>query len=565
MRRHEGAGASGRQSRGAIIGTLTAAIFVVVVLVLNLAAANAAAYTPGSYGGTTIEPEPAMVGPITFADHSASWPLLGYQTAAGVNETLDAVPAGSFPTDGSSGPYANPITIDTADIVAPGVLQGERVGASYWNGSTSPPLGSYGATPAQGWYSAQCETSSCSGSGAGFGGGSVLGLASVAWNGEYAVQYSFNDSTHSTTPTANLYYVVPTTGFLSASPEYDYLTVAVQATGPACPTSSGCDFGVAIGNVSTQSGSVTAYYPVSKGSTGLASEGTTSGYQVAWTNGAALSSSIYLSVPLSLFTSLSFEPSGVSRAAVIEITVVLPAAHTTAAYDVTVASLGMTTLPLTLGTTEWGASAAGNVTQAVFAGDANLSAFSPSFSYTSILSGGLTVDVAQTAQSLPSGNVTISEVANGNGSEEVTYTMSFWLPTAPGLSYGATSSWYLYDIIPLQEWQYIDVGWSGEGVTGPVHSAPDSGSLLSYYQENAGTDARTVVVSAVSPNAGGTWDASVIYTSAEWNAISSVPSLFSAGGIEYWWGALVLAILSGIGLGGFAVYARDRQAARRVR
>jgi hypothetical protein len=490
------------------------AAFAVMVVILFLAASLLGSGSVNAqFTGPNVitpEPDPWMEGNATISNHLQNYSTLQYPSGASSGVLAARVD-----------PWVvNPLTITPNDIVAPGILQAQKIGGVYWNSTTTV---NYGATTA-GWnvgYSA-------------LDGATETGPTVTTANSEPAVSFSWNFSSHEATPYEAVGFQVSQAQYASSNLQFNYATFGVSISGPSLSTTllepSFQNISGGAQKVQTEFGTLL--------STGLPSRlGTTSGTTFS-ASLAAGTASLYFSVPLSAITSTT-ENLNLSVATGFNFGFIMDgkASTTSTTYTATVTQVALTTGPFNLGTTEWGPLATEKPTQCVlYFGAANITALVPSFSYTSIASGGFTVAIVQSANDLPAADVVTTanavSVANATSGgpgyvEQVTYNYAYGLPTASGVSYGAFK---FVDEPEVTGAQYAVVTVGGTGYT------------TTYQAYSAGTV--HTVISSVSPTTTTYWVGVVYFTGPQWDLIATAPGIFSAGGIEYWWFILVGAIIA---------------------
>ncbi len=468
---------------------------------LVLGASPAFAYTP--QGG--IEPNPQIEGNVTFATHLATWSPLEYNATGGGQATLPAR---------LDSRVVNPILVNPTDVVAPGVLQGEKIGGTYWNTTGA-------------WSAGQG------------GGGSVGAIATTTVNGEPAIKYTLNTSA-AVAAGAAASFQLPSADWPSTDSVFDYLTFGGQFSGPTC---SACTASLRIAN-QTQS-SAPMYFSSANGAPmplGVSSGGTL----VSVNPGG----DFYVSVPLSALSDTANDGLNVTGPGAATSIYVYASMNlvkeASVTYTFIITDLAFTTGPLTLGATVWhytltGASKATNnsIAREEVNGNLNLSAsgYAPTFATQGIQGGGYQAAVTQTAADTLNATVTTSPVSIANATaggpgyvEQATYQFAFLLPTAPQLTYGAFK---LADDIHVAGTQYVSVAFAGTSYT-----AAYQGYAIGAWQ---------VVQATITPTTAAYWTAIVDYTGPQWDSISAPPGIFSAGGLEYYWFVFLGLILATVG------------------
>jgi hypothetical protein len=539
-------GTGGKSRIGA--GARTGFLAVLVLAILGFASLTALA-APGAnsdrnsgYSGVAtaynadpstgpIEPNPELETNATVSTFASGYTALEYPSSTGVgNLSAELDPA-----------IANPIAVTPQNIIAPGILQSDKAGGIFWNATTAVAFNS----ASTGWDVGYSNLL----------GGTETGPTVGTTNGEPSVAFTFNFSSHQTTPYFLPQFQVHDNNWPSANLQFDYITFGVTVTGPSISTTTitpSVENITAAGAASVQSdwGTLAA--------SGLGTRlGTVSGATYS-ASVAAGSATMYYSVPLSALTSTT-ENLNQTVAAGLAFGVEFngKASTNTGLYTMTVTQLAFTSAAMSLGKTTWGVGAkATSPTVGLFFGAANLTAWAPSFTYTSIVGGGYTAAVAQFATNLPDpADVSTSEVAvsianaTTNGQpyvEQVTYQFTFGFPTASGISYGATK---LIDDIAVAPAQYSIVTFGGTAYTTAYQA---------YVQ-----GVRNVVASAVTPTTATVWIGVIDFTGPQWDSIATNPGLFSSSGLEYWWFVAIGAIIAIVG--GSSAWVTRNERALRVR
>ncbi|MCL5782530.1 MAG: hypothetical protein M1476_01300 [Candidatus Thermoplasmatota archaeon] len=468
-------------------------IFSIIALATILFAGSAfAASTPQTYVPGIYEPNPSMNGNITWSTFNSSWAWNEYNNSSG-NQYLSAN-LSSF--------YANPVNVNPANIMAPGLLQNDKVGSNYWNNTGT----------GKGWTLT-------------VGGVGVIGnLYNNTINGEPQISLTSNSTAAGT---SNSYAIlnIPFATLPATNPAYDYITITGyvslthSVTGAEAyidlENSTGALFGTRTANngmLSTTSGGPTQYlYP---------------------------GQSFYVSAPLTSWTKNGFNPTNTSNVE-IHINEYFPQTTTAAILNTTITGLSMTQSALYLGTSIYNNS---KETRNIFWGvsAANLTSFNPSSSL-KVINGGYSAAVSQKMSDLT--NVTVSQAAisSGNYVEQVTYGASFSLPAAPDLTYG---NFNLTQSMNVPGSQFIALDVNGVSYSSQVSN------LTSNKTFGFG------VVNPQDPN----YFAVVDYTESQWNSISSSPGIFTIAGIEYYYWLAVGALIGVLGIGAGAKHSANVRA-----
>ncbi|HZY71351.1 MAG TPA: hypothetical protein VFF67_10300 [Thermoplasmata archaeon] len=475
--------------------TLLAALFLAFVLVaLVLGVQGAKAYTTAPTT-TPIEPNPGLETNVTEATHFSTWNLLTYQNSSNVNQTFNA----------SLDPrVVNPIQITPSSVLAPGVLQAEKITGiqtgGYWNSTNA--IAKSGATP---------------------GGGGVLSNTAVTTvNGQPGVTCALNTTKSVTNTMVVCSGGVPAANFPSQNVNFDYLTTAITFSGAAC---ANCFAYIELSASSTSD--VFDRYASNGSLKVVAATSVGTGQQ----GDAIVGGQTWASIPLASLGA-PFVPSTGNQLN-IQYGMSLPSTGgATSTYTLTIVALAFTTTPLTFGTTTWGKAATATTLQIAQA--VNLSAFSPTFTYTQIAAAGWTLAMLQQASNLPdpsSITITYSALApSSNYTEQVTYGFRFAYPVAAGLTYGTTK---LIDRTNIWGGQYVSVAFGGTS-----YSATYSTLTKNW----------TTIVASTSATTGTVWLGVIDFTGAQWDSISTPPGFFSAGGFQYYWFVFLGLIGTAIGI-----------------
>jgi len=494
------------------------AVFVAVLMVgsaaLIFGAGVALAQGSPCPGGNVcgVEPDPQIEGNVTVSTHASGAATLAYTNAAGatlaLNATLDPR-------------VANPIQLNPTDVVAAGLLQADKINGAYWNATGT------------GWDTFYNGLAS----------GSVLtGPTAATVNGQPAVKYVANTS-NAATGYARIAYAIPYSSLPSSNLVFDYLTIGLTLSGAA---NSAVAATPSVWNQS--SGQIWAPEQ-------YLSNGTVRGYDGTVTNAvtAEPGQAAYFSLPLSqvtckkgAFGSCATVPGATSITTLyLGFNLAFPKVAS-ASYTITVTDLAVGTTPYTFGTTLWNKV---STTQYVFGnatGPANLTALAPGFTYSTVGGGGYTAAIVQTANTLPSSAVTITQgtvsVANATAGgpgyvEEITYSFAYGLPIAPSLSYGTFN---LQDEVFVTGPQYVSVSFGGTSYTTTYQGYGVCGTSGTC----PGIGVYHAVQASVTPTTVQTWTGVVYFTGSQWDSIAKAPGLFSATGLEYVWFLLIGAIVA---------------------
>lgn len=339
-----------------------------------LASSQPTATSPKATAAATtasILPNPVMNTNITWSTFYNGWSPLEYSTGS-ANLTLNT---------GLSNTYANPISLNPADMVSIGTLQNDKVGSTTWN-SKAP---SYGNPPAGGAIAAAGNYS--------------IGGVNEPYLTENTSAAAANEQALDTLPEVLLSQLP------SNNPQYDYITYGAYLSGAALT-------GV---NANLKLDNGTADYLM--------------------TNTTILpGQTLYFSQNLQQINKevgKGFNLTGSQALTNIQFQMVLnlPTSSSNNTYNLRTFALAITTYPLILGQNASGT----QITNTI--GNAQLSSFAPTAPAT-VYNSGYTVATSQQLQ-----NVTIAQTAiNNNGySEQVTYQGTEYLPSAPDLSYSGST------------------------------------------------------------------------------------------------------------------------------
>ncbi len=371
------------------------AIFISLIFLMAPVASASHSISPAATtSSTNYQPDPSLNTNVTWDNFYSGWNPLEFNINATSNGTLNA---------NYSDFYANPVTVNPTEIIAPGSLQNEKIGGEYWN-STGGLITS-GNTLQTTDYNATNVT---------------YVPSTVTVNG---VTYIKETATVTgTIPPVNvgIGIVIPATDYTSQNLAYDYLTVITSTSAP-----NGADSTININN------------------------GTTT----AFLTGNIVTGSNYISISLEQIAKKygiglnTTAGAGYAKEIVIYSDLNLPAGVADGTYSTEITGLALTTQPLYLGTNSTGAQA----TQGT--GNIALAKFSPDFRYNSIINNGYTVAVSQYLQNVTQ---TQTPITSGNYIEQVGYQGSFLLPSAPDLSYGSANL-TIGLTVPASQFQVLDV------------------------------------------------------------------------------------------------------------
>ena len=339
--------------------------------------------------------------------------------------------------------------------------------------------------------------------------GQVQHFYSSTINGEPAITYGINGTSQIAQEMHTGFQVLWST-LPSNNYQYDYFTIKGFITGTSA-------FGPHI-VIINQTSPINAYY-YREQITSVNESAAAVSPQTTLTTGQ----SFYYSIPLSAFANISNTKSqGVSVA--IEYNTPI---ETTGPSCTTITGMALTTYPMSLGPTTL--NKASIATAAV--GNALTESFDPTYTWKDIAGSGYTVSTSQPMQNL---NTEQTPITNGIYTEEATYQGTFNLPTAPDLSFANTNV-----SVPLS-------------IPGSQYQVANLNGV-SYLTDIQARDNGTFSFGTANPNNQNSIVLEVEYTTAQWDASSSPPSFFSLAGLEYYWWATLIAIMSFVGLGSVAL------------
>jgi hypothetical protein len=451
-------------------GALAATAALISTLALLLLPPGAAAYAPVPH----LEPDPWLDGNVTLSKFYPGWSPTEYLTAS--NES------GQLP--GELSPLvANPVFVNPTDISAPGVLQGDSVGAGSWRTSWA-------------WQSGEAP-------------GSKEGaIVNTTWNGIPAITTSLNTSSKGP-QNVGIQMGIGASELPSTNPEFDYLTIGYRFSGPSCPYANSTPACTA--QVLVENGSAAHYWAAAYTPTFQPTEVGEQQYplpgQSAWIS-ASLASMDYAHISVSDPGVNFFQSLNKSVGIFVVIQFYLPGwSGSSVTYNVTVTGMAISSAPLELGSLDYDQKA---IVPAMWDGAVNLTAFDPSFSYAWVGGNGYTIALAEYATATEAGVTYTATSSGGSG----TYVFPFSLPAAPDLTYGEFN---LSDRVLLPgQYQFVDVGRA---------------NVTAYYQ----APGYVRLASNVAVTAPGTWNGEVDYSGAEWAEIFPPSAgLFGAIGATLW-------------------------------
>ena len=279
------------------------------------------------------------------------------------------------------------------------------------------------------------------------------------------------------------------------------------------------------------------YITIIYGLSGTAITGV-NGHITLWNStgdGAQLASTIYpgqvgyISENLAQFQkdngySTTFNTTGTGTSTDMEInpTLNMPESTTTEDYTLTIYGLAFTSYPMTLGTNSTGSV----VSQST--GNAELSSFAPSFPWTEVVNNGYSVALSAAPNNL---SQVQTPITSGNYIEQVQYSGTLQLPSAPDLSYSSANITFPLTV-PASQVQVLTLGGSS-------------------YINTLGnrTNGTIPVVLSVNPTSPTSYYAIVDYTASQWQSISHPAGFFTYDGIAYYYWLAIGAIASLLALG----------------
>lgn len=497
------------------------AVLIVGLMLIAVVPSAVQAYTPQP-AKAPIEPNPMLEGNVTMSIHQPGWASLEYNTQYGTTANLTAS------TDARD---LNPYQVNPTLIQAPGILQGEMVGNTYWNTTSA-------------WSSSVISTGAIQPTP---NGGAVYKMGVSTYNGEPAVYQTLNTSA-SGNNALGLGITFENTVLPSTNPAFDFITIGFSFTQTG--SAQGTYVDVHVDNGTSNINAPLSYNLTTHEVTALgAPKGTEvtvqpTGYFFFSASLAQLSSSVE---GLNLTAGPSYDAGHVE----IVLSAVVPQTSVVSTTNLTVTDVALSEFPMTLGQYEHNTSVGANTPniEAGAVSNSSFSTFAPSFAYKSITGGGYTVAIEQAAAQLPSARVSISQtpISSGNYAEQLTYSFLYGLPTAPSLTYDAFK---FIDHVNLAPAQYISVTYAGT-------------SYLTDYTAAHAQGNYTTLVSSASPTNNESWVGTVQYTQAQWNSISAPPGFFTVPGINYLWFVLIGVIAGLVGLG--SAWASKGESASRIR
>ena len=387
-----------------------------------LSGATAFAASPSS-APVHIQPNPTMNANVTWSNFYNGWSPLEYNNGT-ANLTLNAQ---------ENAYYANPITVNPAEIQTNAFKGTLGTSGIYWNKTYSQYPGGSGTATA--------------------GAGKITVTAS-----------SLNNLIVQT----KLYWNISTAYIPSLNPSFDYVTMIYtsQQTG-----TGNAYIGAAVGNGTTNAG-------VNGKLASINNESTT------YTESLPTTGATYISMQASQFVN-NFN-SGYMQ---IGISTNLPETTTNGSITVntTITGLLLTSYPVTLGTFTNTTGQHPITAMTTANGQDVASSLSPNFAWTAITNNSYSVAVSQPLQNLTTQQNAIS---SGNYIEQVEYQGQFDLPSAPDLSYGSANLTEQFNVSTAQT-QVLDI--NGVSYLSTISGKNGTIELLSSVNPNSQTQFLQIV------------------------------------------------------------------------
>lgn len=440
-----------------------------------------------------VEPNPTLNGNVTWSTFYSGWNPLEYSNGTG-NQTLNA---------SLSQFYINPLNIDPANIIAPGVLQGDKVAGKVWDNMTS-------------WAGHSSAT-----------GGSVINYGIATVNGQQAFYFNINASGAAYNGVYAT-YDIPFTSLPSSNLNYSYLTIAGSLTISSSLT--GAQASLVVGNGSSANQAI----KVVNGTAETAVQSSIG------TNYITPGQAFYVSMPLGDIAQFTAKN---SPQLVFQPNLGMPQSSGGAVMNLTITGMALTTASLTVGT-QLNKGTVSTPTGTY--GNINLRTLSPDYNFNEIANGGYTAAISQNLSQAGNATVATASITQGNYIKQAIYSGNLELPTAPGLIY---QGFNLSQRMGVPGGQYQALSINGASYLNSIAKKNSS------YEFN---------ITGINPNAATSYFSVVDYTQAQWDSISSPPGLFSIAGWEFTWYELVSLIGSILGLTGGGIAVRRRAQLRRM-
>ena len=191
-------------------------------------------------------------------------------------------------------------------------------------------------------------------------------------------------------------------------------------------------------------------------------------------------------------------------------------------YTLSIMGFYVSTEPLALGTNSTGSP----VTEST--GNAQVTTFNPTWTWSTVKNGGYSVAVSESPNNL---SEVQTPITSGNYIEQVQYSGTFELPSAPDLSYSASNITFPLTV-PASQVQVVTLGG-----TSYINSLGNK------------TNGTAQLVSGMQPTVAIPYYAIVDYTASQWQGISHPAGFFSYDGIAYYYWLAIGAIASLLALG----------------
>ena len=441
--------------------TVFAISIALIFLMAPVASASHSINPATTSASPNYQPDPTLNTNVSWSTFYHGWNATEYNNGT-ANTSLNA---------GFSSFYKNPIGVNPTDIIAPGVLQGDK-------------LGSYGNWTNTSLYTTNGESNSSY----------PVSLATSTLGGQTILEETLKAN-----GTGNSGYeeiTIPEADYPSSSLAYDYVTVAATLSGPA---GAGGNGEIKILNQSTATVTI----------------GTVTVVQT-----------IYISEPLTTWQStVSFNTTGTAKSDLMQIQLSINAANGVAAgsqYTFTVTGMAFTDYSIPLGANSTGAPVidAINPTMATFG--------SPALKYSEVIDNGYSVAVSASPHNLTQVQTALS---SGSYIEQVQYSGTFALPSSPDLSY-STANITVNLTVPASQFQVLTLG--GTSYTNTLGNRTNGTvQLVSGVPPTSSTDYYAIVDYTASqwqsishPAGFFTYDGIAYYY---WLAIGAIASLLALG------------------------------------
>ena len=440
-------------------------IFAIMVALLFLMAPVGAAHSQGiAASPPNFQPNVSLNTNITWSTFHSGWSPLEYNNGTG-NQTL-ATNMSSF--------YKNPISINPTDIRSKALQNDNLSTAPVWDASA--------------WGQSQLH-------------GGAVGTSGLSQGSVYETA----NTSASSLNYAQGGFTVKVSNFPSNNPNFDFITMIIQLSGPQI---TGVQGEICLTNTSGNNKMIMNVYP---------------------------GQYMYISESLGTIQkdngyTITFNTTGKGATTQLGINNVIriPETSTAGTYNFSIVGMAFTSTPMTLGTEENNGSL---IQVAQLNQTGKLQTFNPDFAWTSVANSGYTVATSQHLSQMENYSTIKTPISSGNYVEQVGYSGDFHLPTAPDLSYTGTNLSIGMNV-PGKQIQVMDI--NGE-------------SYLNMVQNK--TNGTIALISGLNPTTHISYLEYVNYTYSQWNSISSPPGAFSIAGIEYYYWIAIGAVAGLIGLG----------------